>query len=293
MDVDTPIPAEDHIPSVTPDFRSFPKQPDVPQSRADPPKIWTRPALPFIVSSQEDLPVKLDDRRVVRVGQHFLVKYGPRVVLDEGQAMLFIREHCNIPIPNVYAIFADEETHANYIVMEYVPGKTSISAQLRAQFNELRQIPNEGYYGKSGRRLLDDYFFWAGDDEHKFVIQGPFETGSQFTEALMQRYLYEGRPVQKADFYRRVLPEAFRNHPTVFTHADIQRKNIIIRADGSPIIVDWELGAWYPKYWEYFLAMTSFGHWEDDWPEFISTFLEEFNTEYCWMDTIRRELWFD
>lgn len=65
-------------------------------------------------------------RKVVRVGQHFIVEYGGGVSVTEGQNMLFVHDICpSIRIPNVYALYS--RTHATgketgYIVMEYIQG---------------------------------------------------------------------------------------------------------------------------------------------------------------------------
>lgn len=42
------------------------------------------------------------------------------------------------------------------------------------------------------------------------------------------------------------------NHDIVFTHADLNMRNILVDEDGKLSgIVDWECAGWYPEYWEY------------------------------------------
>jgi hypothetical protein len=78
-------------------------------------------------------------------------------------------------------------------------------------------------------------------------------------------------PRMKADFYRRALPFIFRDHPPVFTHGDLQQKNILVRkvpcsGKGEETrfkyeiaILDWEFAGWYPSYWEYSRALFACG----------------------------------
>jgi serine/threonine protein kinase len=98
---------------------------------------------------------------VFRVREHFVVKFGRYVNLQEGENMLFIRQCSNVPVPTVYALFHDEKTNQNFIVQEYISGislylawkdltdsqKMSIASQIRLKMDELRQIPSPGYYG--------------------------------------------------------------------------------------------------------------------------------------------------
>jgi hypothetical protein len=98
---------------------------------------------------------------VVVVGDHFVVKYGTIVHLQEGENMLFIRKSTSIPVLTVYALFNDHETGMNFIVQKYILGKTleglwrsletvekeALVLQLRRYMDELRSIPSPGYYG--------------------------------------------------------------------------------------------------------------------------------------------------
>jgi hypothetical protein len=63
-------------------------------------------------------------RKVVGVGQHFVVKYGLAVDLMEGEIILFIQEATSVPVPRIYALFKDPITKKAYIVMERIAGKS-------------------------------------------------------------------------------------------------------------------------------------------------------------------------
>ncbi|KND86831.1 hypothetical protein TOPH_08505 [Tolypocladium ophioglossoides CBS 100239] len=249
-------------------------------------------------------------RRVVRFNNYYIIKYGLNVSLTEGENMLLVREIPSSCVPEVFALFSiknAEGRSVNYIVMENVAGdildsiwsrldsseKGRISSQLRHQFATLRSLPTPGYFGCIGRQPFEESMFWsaAEDGVDDGIVSGPFDSESKFNDALVQKYLYKSGLDHKADYYRRVLPLVLRNHNIVFTHGDLQRKNIILREDGVAVVIDWETAGWYPEYWEYALAMFACGSWEDDWHEFVGHILTEYLNEYAWFDMLRRELW--
>ncbi|KAF2970315.1 hypothetical protein GQX73_g3323 [Xylaria multiplex] len=155
---------------------------------------------------------------VVRVGSHFLAKYGPDVHRLEGENMIFVSQQTRVPVPRVYAIYG-YAGDATMIIMEYIEGVTLhncletlgpeelkyIGKKLRAQLNELRQIPAPDYYGALGRRPI-------------------------------------------IDFYK------CRHHRPVFTHGDIHQMNVIVRPDGTPVLIDYESSGFYPAYRESLVA---------------------------------------
>jgi hypothetical protein len=138
---------------------------------------------------------------VVRVGDHYAVKYGGRTSLQEGENMLFVQQSTSIPVPKVYALFHDEATKNDFIVMDYIPGKDlrtvwsklntaekrAISLQLRRNMDELRSIPSPGYYGGIWRQPTRDFYFSddsTGQPHPEPEISGPKETGKQWAEAM-------------------------------------------------------------------------------------------------------------
>ena len=250
-------------------------------------------------------------RRVMRFNDHFIVKYGLNVSLTEGENMLFVRQTQLVPVPEVFALFSIAGTdgrNVNYIIMENVagdgldavwlrldqPAKERVSGQLRLQVDALRSIPAPGYFGCIGRRPFEESMFWTApadrvDDGGTY--SGPFDTEAQLNNAFVQKYLYNSGLPHKAKYYRRVLPLVLRNHGAVFTHGDLQRKNMILKEGGEIVLIDWETAGWYPEYWEYALAMFACGSWEDDWHEYVAGMLTEYPNEYAWFDMLRRELW--
>jgi hypothetical protein len=264
------------------------------------------------IEDAEDISLAYGGRRVVKVGQHFVVKFGKGIDLVEGENMLFVQHMTNIPVPHVYALYSDSQTGKQYIIMEHVTGvtltsmwpnltpaeKESITTTLRYCYDELRQLQSPGYFGSLGRRRLLDEMFWTRDIES--MINGPFDTEDALNEAMAQKYTYDGRPPYKAEFYRQCLPRVFCGHEPTFTHGDCQRKNIMVRADTHSkssgghtfdvVILDWEKSGWYPAYWEYCLAVCAL-RWDDDWGLWIQKILEPYVPEASWLQMLRLELW--
>lgn len=246
-------------------------------------------------------------RRVVRFGDHYVIKYGLNVSLTEGENMVLIRKILPDQVPEVYALYSVENEAGrivNYIVMERITGerldaiwdgcdlakKSEIAEELRSHMNTLRDIPSPGYFGCVGRRPFEDSLFWTAPHD-SISVSGPFDSESLLNSALIEKYFYNSGLDQKAAFYRRVLPLILRGHEPVFTHGDLQRKNIIIRENGAVVLIDWETAGWYPEYWEYAIAVCACGAWRDDWHEFIGRVLVEYPIEYAWFDMLSRELW--
>ncbi|KAJ3499406.1 hypothetical protein NLG97_g347 [Lecanicillium saksenae] len=266
---------------------------------------------PEVIASAGVVLEEYTGRRVVQFGESYIIKYGLNVSLTEGETLLFLKESQTIPVPEVFALYSKEDVKGrkvNYIITEYISGesldvcwallepleKERIARQLRTHFNMLRNAPAPGYFGCLGCRPFEESIFWVSpqdkSDRHR-QISGPFKTEAELNMALVQKYLYNGGSTQKAKFLSRMLPSALRDHTAVFTHGDLQRKNIIIKSDKSIVVIDWEAAGWYPEYWEYASATVAAASWKDDWHEYLSKVLDEYPNEYAWFDMIIRDLW--
>ena len=139
--------------------------------------------------------------RTVRVGEHFVVKYGELVHAMEADNMIFIYKETSIPVPQLYAVFRSPVNPAVlYIVMQYIHGntlmaewptmsetqKSSVSKKLRSYFAQLRELPAPGYYGSRGQGHMPSGVFWDGESAYlNPAISGPFETEADFNNGLV------------------------------------------------------------------------------------------------------------
>lgn len=264
---------------------------------------------PEEIEDSTDIIKKRCARCIARVGPRYVVKFGTNVDPIEGDNMNFVRQ--NVPgvrVPTVYAIYQREVTpHTNitYIIMEDVSGHTldelwdtisidqklAVCARLRETFDTLRAARGLGYFGSVNMTKCRDDILWA--DEPILQDRGVPKTEAEFVQAVIDKYtIYcSNSEPHKVDYYRRVLPAVLRGtNQSVFTHNDLRRKNILIREDGTMVIVGWAAAGWYPAYWDYTKAMY-LCDWQDDWHEYISQILEEFPNQYPWMSTLRTGLW--
>jgi serine/threonine protein kinase len=269
--------------------------------------------------------------KVVRVGQHFVVKYGGILDEIEAQNMIFVRKKTKIPVPKVYAIFRSADKTKLFIVMEHIRGSTLLSTwpalsdpqkvlvltKLRSYMSQLRSIPSPGYYGSIGKRHMPDTLFWTGAGANRnSAINGPFDREEDLNEALVKKSMLidsdNGRPPHKGEFYRRSLPAIFHGHKPVFTHGDFQRKNILVHkssslsasagavtatSNGNPPPKDLEVTIldWGTSGWYptyWEYCLASLSfRFDDDWPRRVEDVLKPYRAEYAWMQILSNDLW--
>ena len=171
-------------------------------------------ALPTLeeIDSSRDVFCDQSARKVVGVGDYFVVKYGLAVDLMEGENMIFVRQVAAdaVPVPRIYALFRNANNKKAYIIMEKVTGKLledewpllsrldkeAISTKLRSSLDELRKLQSPGGYCSVGQRPLLDGVFWI-DDTLQDSIAGPFSTESELNEAMIQKDFFNGLPQEK------------------------------------------------------------------------------------------------
>jgi len=242
---------------------------------------------------------RLFGARIVRVNEHFVVKHGPDVQLQEGQNMLFVRQATSIRVPTVYALFHDEASGDNVIVQEYIPsvtlmpywlsqdeaGKERIVVQLQRYLDELRRLPSPGYFcGVWEQDVID---FWCLEEKRKAVLPKPlvFHTEEQWADGMLDSAA-NCRPVlpERIGMLRHAYRTIFRGHPPVFTHGDLNEGNILIQPDGTVVLIDWQYAGWYPSFWEFCIIMAGLGYRDTgDWYKWVPRFLPgEYSAELGW-----------
>ncbi|KAL2137607.1 hypothetical protein VTI28DRAFT_8878 [Corynascus sepedonium] len=258
------------------------------------------PSLDEIVAASQTFPGNSDCRyqRVALVREKFVVKYGvsPWVSENEGHALLLLAKYRSIPVPQLYAMY--REGDRLFLIMEFKEGtqlstvwdglsehdKLDITSQLRNIFTHVRKIPSPGVFSSVAGGPLRHRFFLSAEPTPQ--INGPFQNEMDFSMAMAIRSQenWESNAYKPwtSEFLERHLPTALAGHTSVFTHDDLQRKNILVSNDVESAdrinldesgkkwrvtaILDWEDAGWYPSYWEYAAAFVGFV-WDDDWPE--------------------------
>lgn len=249
--------------------------------------------------------------------EYYVVKYGGAVYPNEGQALLYLEDHIpEVPAPRLLSMFQDAKQ--TFIIMERVPGKTleeawgdmsdeekdEIMLELKTSFDKMRehQCPWPNFFGGADGGPVPFFLFWT--PEMKREISGPFQSEDAFNMGLVKKYeeeqAYNKCVSFRGVFYARHLGKVLHSHRSTFTHADVQRKNIILidhDADLVPnrlkpcriAIVDWETGGWYPDYWEYFVTICAL-QWKDDWWKRVDDFLTPWPAEFGLMQMVYHDL---
>ncbi|KAI1497957.1 hypothetical protein F5X99DRAFT_432423 [Biscogniauxia marginata] len=276
------------------------------------------PSFDEIVSKGQEYLCRPRGRHVVRVGRHFMVKYGVGIRLEEAENMLFVKCNCpDVNMPKVYAFYQQQQSGVsssngdpqvlNVIIMEYIPGNSltrekhldrsqrrAVTSSLKSQLAALRRIPQESspaYYGALGRAPLSNTF-WGSNP-------GPFASVDEYTDALFrlecpanpktERKLLAKREEYREKFGRITKGKAIARGSgpwdvPVFTHADLHGGNVVLRyndVDNTyiPFIIDWESAGWHPPFWEYVTTM------QDDvpaggwWHKIAKKILDDYSDE--------------
>ncbi|KAL4994376.1 kinase-like domain-containing protein [Aspergillus recurvatus] len=261
--------------------------------------------LPSIAEIEASTDILSDSSRsvkVVRVKERFAVKVGTSVAPLEAENMKFVAANSNVPIPKVYDHFVDPETQKRYIIMDYIPGtdlqklapclaedqKKTVSKRIREALDELRRIPSQGYFGNLNRTPYYEGILSTLD--HDPSISGPFDNEEKLNQGLL-KCLGQRESPHYVRLLREPIQRTFRGHRAVFTHADLQPKNVMVEqngecADGSPdyriTVLDWSLAGWYPEYWDY-CNSTVYCQGKPDWLELVPDIFDEYPVEYLMM----------
>ncbi|KAL3419882.1 hypothetical protein PVAG01_08381 [Phlyctema vagabunda] len=178
------------------------------------------------------------------------LKYGPKNHAErhagEFNALKIVRSQTRIPVPRPIDLLLSR--NESFLVTSRIEGGPAglgldeysdeemhqMAQDLRAWIDELHSITRnrESKYAITnaiGGPCLD--YRISGDRV------GPFPSEKEFSESL-QLGILPGL-IHRTD------------HEIVFTHADLNMRNILVKDGRITGIVDWENAGWFPDYWEY------------------------------------------
>jgi hypothetical protein len=175
-------------------------------------------------------------KKVFKVQDDLVVKYGEAVKPREAETLQFFTENSSVRVPHVHGSFTNPNTKEHFIIMDFTPGQTlkhllptltegekaEITTQMKETLTELRRIPNQGYIGGVGRTPIPHNTFCTpgGPDPN---IAGPFASETVFNEGFLRRLAIVQRmapPYQ--DLLQQLFAETLTNHRIVFLHSDLQ-----------------------------------------------------------------------
>ncbi|KAF1841896.1 kinase-like protein [Cucurbitaria berberidis CBS 394.84] len=199
--------------------------------------------------------------RMYRLPFNLYLRVAPRDWAPKHQAELeslrIVEKYTQIPAPR--GIDAIQYSDSSYLLMTGLPGRgigqmlstmtdkqlDTVAQDLKQFIAELRQIPHKTdsefqICNSLGGGILD----WRiGDSQHKDLR---FRDETEFNQMLTFDL-----PLDE-DAWKQISRSHGVKHDIVFTHADLNLRNILVDENGRISgIVDWECAGWYPEYWEY------------------------------------------
>lgn len=140
------------------------------------------------------------------------------------------------------------------------------------------------------RRPYLDGVFWT--ESLNPNISGPFKCQEDMNLAIIEK-LRQREADQYVQLLRNMINLALKNHRTVFTHGDLQPKNIVVQRLGDRdrcpdfriTLLDWESAGWYPEFWD-FCNATIACRFKPDWLELVPNILDQYPVEFLMMQVV-------
>lgn len=251
--------------------------------------------------------------RVVFADSETVAKFGHGVRLAEAEAMHLASTSTTIATPRLLSAYILDGV--GYIVMSYEPGESlaqywdrvskpeqnRVLEQLQDYVNQMREIPGD-FIGGLDRSPCRDGIFEAGYGDYTSYSYGPYESEESFNEGIVQALRDRMRPkvLEREDdiesnffnseymLYQTV--RGLKNHKIVFTHGDLHPGNIIVRAGGTVVLLDWGLAGFWPEYWEFYRALFN-PSWRASWDRMVEKFIPPFYVEHSVIKRVFGTVW--
>jgi aminoglycoside phosphotransferase (APT) family kinase protein len=214
------------------------------------------------------------------------------MVRNEFNALQRVHRETSIPAPEPLDVIP--KGGKSYLLTTRVPGAPlwlcqgllsdadcdEIVAQLKSYVAQLRDLPKtvnpEMAICNTLGEPCRDHRIWSADPI------GPFADEAAFSQCLR----FSDEPSR-------------RGHKMVFTHADLNPRNILVDQvalpDGSSGwrvtgIVDWETAGYYPEYWDYTKALFEGFRWRPRYLKMVHSVFAEFG-DYSREYDVEKRAW--
>lgn len=213
-------------------------------------------------------------RKIVQISRSTLIK-GP-VTAQEIEAMRFVAARVTtLYIPAVQRTY--HRSDGVYLAMDFIAGerldhlwpklteegRKEIVVRVWSQVSTLRALPKP----KSLEDVVVGSASSGGSVHDGFVSMdavGPFTSLTEFCDFLRGNPNFE--PFQH--LLDRKDDDDGTGSDSVFNHADLAPRNIIIReSDDKLFLIDWEVAGWWPPWWDYVMVHLSDFPILPDWVE--------------------------
>ncbi|KAG6282240.1 hypothetical protein E4U48_004848 [Claviceps purpurea] len=178
-----------------------------------------------------------------------------RQLANEFAALQLVRRHTSVPVPSALDLASDSKK--SYLLTTKVRGVplgwcidtlsrdevTTLVGDLQKYLSELRAIPKEvspkyAITNALGKECYDARIIMGTQyDEARGDFFGPFVDEDDFNNTLRCG----------------ALPDVVHSsgHEIIFTHGDLNMRNIMMHNGRLSGFIDWETCGWYPDYWDY------------------------------------------
>ncbi|KAJ8128891.1 hypothetical protein O1611_g4739 [Lasiodiplodia mahajangana] len=222
-----------------------------------------------------------DYSTVQRLPFGLYLKYNgePAGFRNEFNALQLVRQYTSVPVPRPLDVAVLSSSQA-YLLTTRLPGVTlscaqhelsdmdrqRIVGQMQGHLSQIRSIPNAVNRDAPICNTLGEACRDSRIRNERPV--GPFPDEVSFSQMLR----FPDEPSR-------------RGHKIVFTHADLNPRNILVdevtQKDGSTGwtvtgIVDWEFAGYYPEYWDYTKALFEGFRWIKRYNDMVKDIFEEF-----------------
>ncbi|KAH8920101.1 kinase-like protein [Atractiella rhizophila] len=196
-------------------------------------------------------------QRVTPISQSFCVKMSGLDFENERAALELIATKTTIPVPKTYATFYEPFPGLSFgihiLLMEFIPSRTLEDAwETLSWFSRLRVWFTLRSYVRQLRQIRRDLpgplvpcnewitSFWSGIEGFK---------GCDYRELI--RWLNQRITDSKRGSTVGQIPYSPKKFPLVFTHGDLNWRNVLLTPDGTIFLIDWQTAGFYPSFWEY------------------------------------------
>lgn len=274
---------------------------------------------PTIILDPEDLKTAEDlfpekmGARVVFADSDMVAKFGHGVRLAEAEALHLVSTRTTIPVPKLLSAYILDGI--GYIIMSYEEGESlenywdrvsrteqdRILRCLHDYVRQMREIKGD-FIGGLDRSPCRDGIFEAGYGDFQKYSYGPYQSEEDFNEGIVQALRDRLRPEVLAreddedsifftsEYILYQTVRGLRGHEIVFTHGDLHTSNILVRPDGTPVILDWGLAGFWPEYWEFYRAMFN-PPWRPIWDRMVEKIIPPYYVEYSVMKRVFAAAW--
>ncbi|KAB8263662.1 hypothetical protein BDV32DRAFT_135880 [Aspergillus pseudonomiae] len=223
---------------------------------------------PEDLKNAEDLIPDKMGARLAWADTDMLVKFGHGVRLAEAEALHLVSKRTTIAVLKLLSAYILDGT--GYIIMSYEHGTPfeqywdnasetehlRILAQLTDYVQQMRAIEGNFICGLD-RSPCRDGVFEGGYGDYSKYSYGPYESEQSFNEGMVQA------------LRDRLPPELLENEndpESIFWTSEYilyqtvrglrgHKNNMLVRSDGTVVLLDWVISGFWPEYWEFYRAM--------------------------------------